>query len=330
MRSLMAILILFALASAEEAQAPRYTPRKLRAVFGAVLVDKDLQKELRMTPRQLQRMREIYLQYVDPATVVFSAWGRKNLGVTSDQLEQFRQMRFANSQEMAKVLFDKSGKYREKEKHEKIKEIEAALSKKSLSILTAAQRRKFEQLKGKPYKLRNLTPPKPPRPKTSAEIRRYLEYLEARDFPQRTVFGNLRKDEDLHKELRMAPDQVKRMQEISLQYADPASRVFSQWGIKHLGVTKAQFKQFEEMKRKNALEKGKIYSNTSGKYSPAERNRIATQMDIATSRRSLTILTPSQRKKFERLKGKPYKLRTLTRPKRKPARKAKTEAVPGR
>jgi Spy/CpxP family protein refolding chaperone len=326
MRSLIPILILFALASAVEAQTPLYTARELRSVFGALLVDKDLQKEMRITPRQLQRMREIYLQYIDPATVVFSPWGRKNLGVTSGQIEQFRQMRFANSQETAKVLFDKSGKYQDREKLKKVKEIEAALSKKSLSILTPAQRRKFDQLKGKPYKLRNLTPPKPPRPKTNAELRAYLKYLIATDFPRKTAFGGLPNDDALQKELRLTPTQIQRMEQISLQYAEPASRVFSKWGVKHLGVTDAQLKQFDEMERKNALEKGKIWSNTSGKYNEQDRLKIMREMDVATKRRSLTILTPSQREKFASLKGKPYKLGTAPRPKPNTGQKAKGKA----
>lgn len=163
MKSLITILIIFTLAIAAEAQTPLAAPnttRRMRSLFGALLIDNDLQKELRMTRVQLKRMQEIYLQYADPASVVFSSWGISNLAITDEQLKQFKQMKAENNHEKLQVLLDKSGKYKDGDKLKKIKEMDIATSRKSLTILTRSQLEKYERLKGKPYKLRMFAPPK--------------------------------------------------------------------------------------------------------------------------------------------------------------------------
>lgn len=125
-----------------------------RELFGALLIDEDLQNELRMSPEQVKRMREIYLQYSNPSSVVFSVWGIKNLDVSKEQMRQFHEMRLQDNQARLRVLFDKKGKYKDGEKLQKVNEMEAAFGRNSLSILTLAQKQQFERLKGKPFNFR--------------------------------------------------------------------------------------------------------------------------------------------------------------------------------
>lgn len=159
----MPMLILFLLATTVEAQSPPSagnSTRRMRSLFGALLIDKDLQKELRMTPGQVKRMQEIFVQYASPNSVIFSSWGIKQLGITEEQRQRIKEMSLQNGQEKLKVLLDKSGKYTPLERLNKAKEMDVAFSKKGLSVLTRSQRDKYEQLKGKPYTVRMLTPPR--------------------------------------------------------------------------------------------------------------------------------------------------------------------------
>lgn len=171
MRAFLLLVVALALYTDATAQPrPRRTPPSM--LFGSLLTDRELQDELKLTDAQIKRMQEIYIQSQPPAKVIFSAWGIRELAISDGQLKQIREMQRDHIQRMFKLRKENNDALGGGDLRlylAKRKKLDAAFEQQKLTVLTQAQWKRFEKLRGKPYKPFGKLPGRPKR-KFKADI----------------------------------------------------------------------------------------------------------------------------------------------------------------
>lgn len=127
---------------------------------------------------------------------------------------------------------------------------------------------------------------------------------------ERMLFGSLLADRSLQDELKLTQAQIKRMQEIYIQSQPPANVIFSPWGIKELGISEGQLKRLREMERDHLKEMLRIRKEAAESLGGNDfrlQLQKRQQMQAAFEQERLKVLTQSQWKRFEELRGKLYK-----------------------
>jgi Spy/CpxP family protein refolding chaperone len=112
-----------------------------------------------LLPHQMKRLNEIYIQALGSGALQ-DAEVAKELGISDEQKKQIEDVRTANSESMREQfqqLFQGGGAGGAAGDREqvtaKLAELRKTNDEKVLAVLTAAQKQKFEQLKGKPFEI---------------------------------------------------------------------------------------------------------------------------------------------------------------------------------
>ena len=126
------------------------------------------------------------------------------------------------------------------------------------------------------------------------------------------------KSEYLQKDLKLTPAQIKRIQELSLQYEGTRALRRDEI-VKQLGISDAQQKKMKEIR--DAYNKKRTAAYRLYRSNRSEGRKKFEELRKENITKKLTdVLTSSQKQKFERMKGKKFDINKLfprTQPKSK-------------
>jgi len=98
---------------------------------------------------QTKRLKQIQLQVGG----VMSPQAQQELGVSDDQKEKFREIG-TQMREQMKELFSGGGGFNDPETQKKVAALRKESSEKAIGVLTAEQKKKWEELTGKPFEIK--------------------------------------------------------------------------------------------------------------------------------------------------------------------------------
>jgi hypothetical protein len=115
-----------------------------------------------LTPKQMDRLAEIYLQVVKADALNFDEVAKK-LGLTVEQKEKLRSLgeqARSKSADLMSVYNNGQPVDREKQKEiqQKLKEVKSDRAERSLALLTEDQKTRFEQLQGAKFDISTIQP----------------------------------------------------------------------------------------------------------------------------------------------------------------------------
>lgn len=309
-------------------------------LFGLLPENEYLQKEIKLTDAQKKRMRQIEIQLTRLSTVLQQPDVRKAVGVTDTQMKRFANRR-AEARKKAEALGKELRKLRDDRKKEKKRltrkdlaefrkraaEIDAEYDEAVLNELTRGQKERFERLKGDEFEAKKIFNK---RALIGASNYTLTLGLFSRPFkPQSTtpkVFGIVSDAEYLKRQLKLSPAQAQRMRQIEIQLTR-VSRILIEKDIRRkLSISQKQRQSIERL-RSDALAKlrnlgppfakrfTKILAEKDGTEQRKALKELQRQMKVELDQRKaipgkldeavLKVLTETQRKQFEELKGKP-------------------------
>ena len=149
MRYVLTILVLIVCITPAKAQ----TFVRTEPIFGKLLHNKDLQKDLQLTEKQIERMWQIHLQQVPISEALELSRVRTALELTNEQLRQIddvkREALFRMRDQLVKLRSEGTGAFDSLRTAQK--ETQEFIDKSCQKLLTDRQREIFKKLQGPPY-----------------------------------------------------------------------------------------------------------------------------------------------------------------------------------
>jgi hypothetical protein len=105
-----------------------------------------------LLPHQMDRLNEIYIQALG-ARALQELDVAKQLGITARQSEQIQKLQTESSEQIRAQMQALSPSDDRDQLREKMLKLRKAADEKVLAVLSAVQKKKFEQMKGEPFQL---------------------------------------------------------------------------------------------------------------------------------------------------------------------------------
>lgn len=147
----LAFAVVFTLAASTVCQAQRRSPDPYR-----ILKSEYLQKDLGLTKKQIERIRQYSLQYEGSRALDRPEVARE-LGISDTQKKQIKSIRDDYGKKRSEYYkLRRTDRKKAREKYNDLLKEYRGLGDKIFGVLSTSQKKKFEQMKGKPFDDRKL------------------------------------------------------------------------------------------------------------------------------------------------------------------------------
>ena len=150
-----------------------------------------------------------------------------------------------------------------------------------------------------------------------------LLVVQTTGFSQRRSYDPYRilKSEHLQKDLKLTKEQIKRIQQLSLQYE--GTRALNRPEIaREVGITESQKKKMKEIRDNYGKLRSEYYKlRRTDRTKARKKYEELTKEYRGLSKKIVDVLTSTQKRKYEKMKGKPFdRSKLYPRPKSKKKR----------